>query len=123
MKRFTKHLAKWLLIAIVAAIAGAAAAVYFAVTKFMEKKQLIDDDIKHIWRPFTQMKSLENELNKPIVIKKGRGIYLEDIDIAIEFQNNPEKTADTYYKKYVSISSKVKEIDKKNNRIILLLIV
>ena len=46
-------------------------------------------------------------------------IYLEDIDIAIEFQNNPEEIADTYYKKYVSISSKVKEIDKKNNRIIL----
>ena len=46
----------------------------------MNKKQLIEDDIKYIWRPFTQMKSLENADNKPIVIKKGRGIYLEDID-------------------------------------------
>ncbi|MBQ8887444.1 MAG: adenosylmethionine--8-amino-7-oxononanoate transaminase [Candidatus Gastranaerophilales bacterium] len=46
----------------------------------MNKKQLLEDDFKYIWRPFTQMKSLENEENKPIIIKKGRGIYLEDID-------------------------------------------
>ena len=46
----------------------------------MNKKQLLEDDFKYIWRPFTQMKSLENEDNKPIIIKKGRGIYLEDID-------------------------------------------
>lgn len=46
-------------------------------------------------------------------------IYLEDIDIAIAFQNNPEETADTYYKEYVSISSQVKELDTKNNRMIL----
>ena len=46
----------------------------------MNKKQLIEDDIKYIWRPFTQMKSLENDLNKPIIIKRGKGIYLEDID-------------------------------------------
>ena len=46
----------------------------------MNKKQLIEDDIKYIWRPFTQMKSLENEENKPIIIKRGRGIYLEDVD-------------------------------------------
>lgn len=45
--------------------------------------------------------------------------YLEDIDIAIAFQNNPEETADTYYKEYVSISSTIKELDTKNNRIIL----
>ena len=46
----------------------------------MNKKQLLEDDLKYIWRPFTQMKSLENEENKPIIIKEGRGIYLEDID-------------------------------------------
>lgn len=46
----------------------------------MDKKQLIEDDLKYIWRPFTQMKSLEDESNKPIIIKKGKGIYLEDID-------------------------------------------
>ena len=46
----------------------------------MNKKHLIEEDIKYIWHPFTQMKSLENEDNKPILIKKGKGIYLEDID-------------------------------------------
>lgn len=46
----------------------------------MNKKQLIEDDLKYIWRPFTQMKSLEDDSNKPIVIKKGKGIYLEDVD-------------------------------------------
>ena len=46
----------------------------------MDKKQLIEDDLKYIWRPFTQMKSLEDESNKPIIITKGKGIYLEDID-------------------------------------------
>lgn len=46
----------------------------------MDKKQLIEDDLKYIWRPFTQMKSLEDDANKPIIIKRGKGIYLEDID-------------------------------------------
>lgn len=46
----------------------------------MDKKQLLEDDFKYIWRPFTQMKSFENEDNKPIIIKKGKGIYLEDIN-------------------------------------------
>ncbi len=46
----------------------------------MKKQELVENDIKFIWRPFTQMKSLENENNKPIVIKRGKGIYLEDID-------------------------------------------
>lgn len=46
----------------------------------MNKNQLLDEDFKYIWRPFTQMKSLENKDNKPIIIKKGKGIYLEDID-------------------------------------------
>lgn len=46
----------------------------------MNKNQLIEDDLRYIWRPFTQMKSLESPDNKPIVIKRGRGIYLEDVD-------------------------------------------
>ncbi len=46
----------------------------------MNKEQLIEEDLKYIWRPFTQMKSLEDENNKPIIIKKGKGIYLYDID-------------------------------------------
>lgn len=46
----------------------------------MKKEELIEQDLKYIWRPFTQMKALENPENKPIIIKKGKGIYLEDID-------------------------------------------
>ncbi len=46
----------------------------------MNKNELIEDDLKYIWHPFTQMKSLENENNKPIIIKKGKGIYIEDIE-------------------------------------------
>ena len=46
----------------------------------MNKQQITDDDFKYIWKPFTQMKSLEDESNKPIVITKGKGIYVEDID-------------------------------------------
>ena len=48
--------------------------------KKMNKQQLLEDDFKYIWRPFTQMKSLEDVNNKPIIIKRGKGIYLEDID-------------------------------------------
>ena len=46
----------------------------------MNKKELIENDLKYIWHPFTQMKELENEDSKPIIIKKGNGIYIEDID-------------------------------------------
>ena len=46
----------------------------------MNKQQFIEDDLKYIWHPFTQMKSMEDEENKPIVITKGKGIYVEDID-------------------------------------------
>ncbi len=46
----------------------------------MNKQQFIEDDFKYIWHPFTQMKSFENEKNKPVIIKSGKGIYLEDID-------------------------------------------
>ena len=44
-----------------------------------KKQQLIEDDLKYIWHPFTQMKKYEGD-EKPIIIKKGRGIYIEDID-------------------------------------------
>ena len=45
----------------------------------MNKKELIEQDLKYIWHPFTQMKDHEGE-SKPIVIKSGKGIYLKDID-------------------------------------------
>ena len=43
------------------------------------KQQLIAEDLKYIWHPFTQMKIYEGD-EKPIIIKKGKGIYIEDID-------------------------------------------
>ena len=46
----------------------------------MNKEEIVNNDIKYVWRPFTQMKTLEKEENRPIVIKRGKGIYLEDID-------------------------------------------
>ena len=46
----------------------------------MKKQELLEDDLKYIWHPFTQMKELENEENKPIIIKRGKGIYIEDMD-------------------------------------------
>lgn len=46
-------------------------------------------------------------------------ITIQDIDLAIKFQNNPQKTADQYYKQYVKISSTIKAIDKNNNKLIL----
>lgn len=44
---------------------------------------------------------------------------IQDIDLAIEFQNNPEKTSDKYYKQYLAISSKIKSIDQTENKLIL----
>ena len=38
----------------------------------MNKQELIENDLKYIWHPFTQMKELENEDSKPIIIKKGK---------------------------------------------------
>lgn len=46
-------------------------------------------------------------------------IAIEDVDLAIEFQNKPEETANKYYKQYVLISSTIKEIDKEDNEIVL----
>ena len=42
------------------------------------KKQLIADDKKYIWHPFTQM--LDYQTQDPLVISHGRGNYLYDID-------------------------------------------
>lgn len=44
---------------------------------------------------------------------------IQDIDLAIEFQNNPEETGNKYYKQYLSISSKIKSIDKQENQLTL----
>ena len=46
-------------------------------------------------------------------------IIIEDLDLAIEFGNKPEETANKYYKQYVLISSTIKEIDKEDNEIVL----
>lgn len=46
-------------------------------------------------------------------------IIIEDVDLAIEFQNKPEQTANKYYKQYVMITSIIKEIDKEDNEIVL----
>lgn len=43
-----------------------------------KKKEIIEADKKHVWHPFTQMKEYENTL--PVVITKGKGVYLYDID-------------------------------------------
>ena len=43
-----------------------------------KKEELIKDDFKYIWHPFTQMKDFETE--NPIIIKKGKGVYIWDID-------------------------------------------
>ena len=62
----------------------------------MNKEQLINDDLKYIWHPFTQMKHLENPENKPVIIKSGKGIYLEDIEVE-------ENTINLIYKYRVAV--------------------
>lgn len=39
---------------------------------------LVKKDFKYIWHPFTQMKEYETEL--PIVIDRGKGVYIWDVD-------------------------------------------
>lgn len=46
-------------------------------------------------------------------------VVIEDIDLAIEFQNKPEQTANKYYKQYVMISSTITEVDTEDNEITL----
>ncbi|MBR6949734.1 MAG: hypothetical protein IKH54_06100 [Bacilli bacterium] len=42
-----------------------------------------------------------------------------DIDLAIEFENNYEKTNKKYYKEFIRFSSTVKKVDSVNNKLIL----
>jgi len=41
-------------------------------------KTLVEKDLEYIWHPFTQMKDHETDL--PIVIDRGKGVYVWDID-------------------------------------------
>lgn len=45
--------------------------------KMTNNEDLIKKDLKYIWHPFTQMKDYETE--EPIIIERGKGIYLWDI--------------------------------------------
>ncbi|MDD3237249.1 MAG: adenosylmethionine--8-amino-7-oxononanoate transaminase [Candidatus Gastranaerophilales bacterium] len=44
----------------------------------MNKQELIEKDKKYVWHPDTQMKDYEKE--SPIIIERGKGIYVWDID-------------------------------------------
>ena len=46
-------------------------------------------------------------------------IDVSDLDLAIEFEENSEKAFNRYYKKFLRISSTVKSIDEKNNKMTL----
>ncbi|MSS71314.1 MAG: adenosylmethionine--8-amino-7-oxononanoate transaminase [Candidatus Latescibacteria bacterium] len=45
---------------------------------FSDRQKLKDADRRFIWRPFTQMQ--DYVLEEPVIIAKGDGVYLEDID-------------------------------------------
>ena len=44
-------------------------------------------------------------------------VTVQDVDMAIAFNNDPIKTYDTYYKKFVRIVSTLQKVDKKNHSI------
>ncbi len=44
---------------------------------------------------------------------------VEDIDLAIELQNNPLETGNKYYKQYIKISSTIKTINEQDNKMTL----
>ena len=46
-------------------------------------------------------------------------IDITDIDLAIEFENDYQETNTKYYKKFVRLTSTVKEINKENNTLVL----
>ena len=46
-------------------------------------------------------------------------LNVTDLDLAIEFEENPEKALSRYYKKFIRISGVVKSVDTKNNKIVL----
>ena len=44
------------------------------------KEEWIEKDLKYVWHPDTQMKQYEGADFKPVLIEKGKGIYLYDSD-------------------------------------------
>lgn len=46
-------------------------------------------------------------------------IYIDIIDLAIEFNNNEQETYDKYYKQLLIINGSLREVDKENNKIVL----
>ena len=46
-------------------------------------------------------------------------VNISDLDLAIEFTNEPMESYEKYYKKFVRITSTLHKIDKKNNKLIL----
>ena len=44
------------------------------------KEEWIQKDLKYVWHPDTQMKQYEDSDFKPVLIERGEGIYLYDID-------------------------------------------
>src|SRR5436189_774197 len=40
--------------------------------------RLQEEDHRHLWHPFTQQREWEHE--RPLIIERGRGVYLEDTD-------------------------------------------
>ena len=44
------------------------------------KEEWIEKDLKYVWHPDTQMKQYEGKDFKPVLIEKGKGIYLYDAD-------------------------------------------
>ena len=50
----------------------------FSQKNLVEQNSLAEKDLKYIWHPCSQMKDYE-EL-KPIVVDRGEGVYLYDVD-------------------------------------------
>ncbi len=46
-------------------------------------------------------------------------VTIQDIDLAIELNNDEEKTYTSYYKKFVRVITTLKSIDKKNKKLVL----
>ena len=46
-------------------------------------------------------------------------VTIQDIDVAIELNNDEEKTYTSYYKKFVRVITTLKSIDKKNKKLVL----
>ena len=46
-------------------------------------------------------------------------VTIQDIDLAIELNNDEEKTYTSYYKKFVRVITTLKSVDKKNKKLVL----